>query len=52
MSAKFLQSKILNDCDVLLIQETWLLSHELKVFSKYLIVYNCCGVSGMYSEVI
>ena len=39
--------ELLNDCDVLLIQETWLLPHELKVFSKYLIWYNCYGVSGM-----
>ena len=43
---------LLNDCDVLLIQETWLLPHELKVFSKYLIVYNRYGVSGMNSEVL
>ena len=26
--------ELLNECDVLLIQETWLLPHELKVFSK------------------
>ena len=36
----------------MLIQETWLLPHELKVFSKYFIWYNCCGVSGMNSEVL
>ena len=43
--------ELLNECDVLLIQETWLLPHELKVVSRYLIGYNCCGVSGMNSEV-
>ena len=44
--------ELLNDCDVLLIQETWLLPHELNVFSKNLIGYNCYGVSGMKSEVL
>ena len=44
--------ELLNDCDVLLIQKTWLLPHELNVFSKYLIGYNCYGVSGMNSEVL
>ena len=44
--------ELLNDCDVLLIQETWLLPHELKVFSKHLMGYTCCGVSGMNSEVL
>ena len=39
--------ELLNDCDVLLNQETGLLPHEFKVFSKYLIGYNCYGVSGM-----
>ena len=43
--------ELLIDCDVLLIQETWLLPHELNVFSKYLIGYNFYGVSGMNSEV-
>ena len=42
--------ELLNDCDILLIQETWLLPHELKVFSKYFIGYNWCGVSGMNRE--
>ena len=44
--------ELLNDCDVLLIQETWLLPHELKVFSKYLIGYICYGVLGMNSKVL
>ena len=44
--------ELFNDCDVLLIQETWLLPHELNVFSKYLIGYNCYGVLGMNSEVL
>ena len=43
---------LLNDCDVLFIQETWLLPHEFKVFSKYLRWYNCYGVSGKNSEVL
>ena len=38
--------------DVLLIQETSLLPHEIRVFTKYFIGYNCCGVSGMNSEVL
>ena len=44
--------ELLNDCDVLLLQETWLLPHELKVFKKYFIVCNCCSVSGINSEVL
>ena len=39
--------ELLNECDVLLIQETW-----IKVFSKYLIGYNCCGASAMNSELL
>ena len=37
--------------NVLLIQETWLLPHVLKVFPKYCIGNNCGGVSGINSEV-
>ena len=44
--------ELLNVCDVLLLQETWLLPHELNVSSKYLIGYNCYGVSGMNIEVL
>ena len=44
--------ELINDGDVFIIQETWLLPHKLKVFSKYLIGYNCYGVSGMNSEVL
>ena len=44
--------ELLNDCDVLLIQETWLLPHELKLFSKNLIGYNWCCVSVIHSKVL
>ena len=40
-------SEILLTCDILLLQETWLLQSQVGCFNKYFDNFNTCGISGM-----
>lgn len=38
---------ILNDCDILLLQETWLLANQVGKLNQYFSKYNTYGISGI-----
>ena len=40
-------NEILKSCDILMIQETWLLTSQIGTINKEFSNYNTCGISGM-----
>ena len=45
-------SELLNMCDILLLQETWLYSSQFCLFTTYFINYNNVSICGMDESVI
>ena len=45
-------TELLSVCDILMLQETWLLKSQIGSLNQYFTQHNACGVSGMNENVL